>query len=636
MAGLEEPRGSHSGLTSSSEKRAGGRPEINEFRKSSDRSKRRKTEDLRATCSSDELGYATQMKLRAEGKTDASVVVKNILTGSPSKGTKYRRSLESGDKSQVFTPQESLSLFVELGLSRNKYVDLRNALVDKGYKILSSKKRMYKARIECYPRAELSISETSAEIPLQHLLNHTAERILIYQKEVLNELSTEQLNNLVLICKWGCDGSSGHSIYKQRLEEKDASDAQILFLALVPLQLIHIDKKTEKVTWIWKNRRPSSPRFCRPIKMMNEKETPESVRQETDFIQKQIDALENYSTVIDGKRISVKYVLSLTMIDGKVCNSLTETASAQRCLVCGSTSKEFNNIDSMLKKDVEKDNLKFGISSLHAWIRFFEFILHLSYKLEIQKWQVRNPTPEVVAALAERKKAIKQGFKEKLFLNVDQPKPGGAGSTNDGNTARRAFENYEITAGITGIDEDLIYRLYIILQAISCGYDIDIPSFQKYAEETARKYVNLYKWYYMPTTVHKILLHGSEIIRSSMLPIGQMSEEAQESCNKFFKIYRERFARKNCRKKTMEDVFRRFLISSDPYISSCRKLRARPVKSLSKEVIPLLRAPSLTVEPFQNIISLLREEETDTESDSSGSTLDGIEDLSDQDGDFFL
>lgn len=635
---IKSEKPSDSAYNSSDRKRPGaGRPKLDEFDESSERSKRRNTEEVRASHSSSTLGYATQMKLRTEGKTDAAVVIKNIITGSPSKGTKYRRSLETVDKSQVFTANESLSLFIELGLSRNNYMLLRHALVNKGYKILASKNMMLKARKECYPRTEISVSETSAEIPLQPLLDQTAERILLSQKEVIDQLSIEQLQNLVLICKWGCDGSSGHSTYKQRFAEKDASDANILFLALVPLQLMYIDQTTKKVNVIWKNPRPSSPRYCRPIKIMYAKETSEIVQYETDLVQEQIDVLTRYNTPLFGKIISVKYILSLTMIDGKVCNSLTGTSSAQRCLLCGSTSKQFNNIELMLQKDIEKDNLKFGISSLHAWIRLFECILHMSYKLDVKKWQLRNAKPEDVEKVEARKKAIKQGFKEKLALNVDQPKAGGAGSTNDGNTARRFFENYNISAGITGIDEDLIYRFYIILQTISCGYDIDIDSFQNYALQTAKKYADLYNWYYMPTTVHKILIHGSEIIRNSLLPIGQMSEEAQESCNKFFKIYRERFSRKNYRKKTMEDVFRRFLVCSDPLISSCRKLRSKPLKSLSKDVISLLKMPSLTTDPVNNIVEILRAEEgTDTESDSSISNIEGIEDLSDVDGDFFL
>lgn len=78
------------------------------------------------------------------------------------------------------------------------------------------------------------------------------------------------------------------------------------------------------------------------------------------------------------------------MIDGKVCNAVTATESTQRCCLCNSTSKDFNKIDEIILKKVSEDNLKYGLSTLHAWIRCFECCLHVSYKLDIKKWQARN------------------------------------------------------------------------------------------------------------------------------------------------------------------------------------------------------------------------------------------------------
>lgn len=66
----------------------------------------------------------------------------------------------------------------------------------------------------------------------------------------------------------------------------------------------------------------------------------------------------------------------------------------------------------------------------------------------------------------------------------------------------------------------------------------------------------------MPTTVHKILMHGPEIISSSLLLIGLMFEEAHESYNKSIEKFRKDFSRKNSIKQTMEDVFLRLLIMS--------------------------------------------------------------------------
>jgi hypothetical protein len=56
--------------------------------------------------------------------------------------------------------------------------------------------------------------------------------------------------------------------------------------------------------------------------------------------------------------------------------------------------------------------------------------------------------------------------------------------------------------------------------------------------------------FYMPPSVHKILIHRPYIVASFFLPIGQLSEEAQESRNKNIKKYREHFTRKSSRIET--------------------------------------------------------------------------------------
>ena len=71
-----------------------------------------------------------------------------------------------------------------------------------------------------------------------------------------------------------------------------------------------------------------------------------------------------FQTVFVGKQINVSYKIVLTMIDGKFCNSLSHTTSAQRCFLYKGTSKQFNNIDEILQEKVDRENLVFGISSL--------------------------------------------------------------------------------------------------------------------------------------------------------------------------------------------------------------------------------------------------------------------------------
>ena len=92
----------------------------------------------------------------------------------------------------------------------------------------------------------------------------------------------------------------------------------------------------------------------------------------------------------------------------------------------------------------------------------------------------------------------------------------------------------------------------------------------------------------MPTSVHRLLIHRPDIISSAIFPIGQLSEDAQESINKLIKQHRLGFSGKFSRAKTMEDVFRRLLATTDPYISSLRKSTPKKLRTLLPEAVALL------------------------------------------------
>lgn len=141
---------------------------------------------------------------------------------------------------------------------------------------------------------------------------------------------------------------------------------------------------------------------------------------------------------------------------------------------------------------------------------------------------------------------------------------------------------------VSKIDDDLIKRFGVILQTISCGYTVNVEAFRNYIRKTAEKYVQLYSWYYMPSSVHKLLIHGADIIEAAVLPIGMFSEEALEARNKDFRRYREFYTIKFSRLQTMTDLFNSLLVSSDPFISSLSKtnnlVRTYGTKTLDREV----------------------------------------------------
>lgn len=136
-------------------------------------------------------------------------------------------------------------------------------------------------------------------------------------------------------------------------------------------------------------------------------------------------------------------------------------------------------LKSVKKTKIECDSgLEFGMSTLHAWIRFFECLLHVAYKLPLKTWQARGAENKQIVETT--KKDIREKFKRELGLIVDQPKPG-YGNSNDGNTARRFFENADVSSSITGVDIEIIKRFRTILKTMASGYTINLKQFEEYS-----------------------------------------------------------------------------------------------------------------------------------------------------------
>ncbi|KAL4705865.1 hypothetical protein ACJJTC_019300 [Scirpophaga incertulas] len=194
----------------------------------------------------------------------------------------------------------------------------------------------------------------------------------------------------------------------------------------------------------------------------------------------------------------------------------------------------YKQISSKYTMKLQKVNLM--IHSFRILMGSLVPIRLLRYRLTIQTWTVKGDSKCIMES---RKKTLQEAFNNRIGLLIDIVKQG-HGSTNDGNTARRFFANPNLTAEITGVSEDLIRRFAIILEAISSGNHIDTVKFHEYAQATMQLYLDLYSWYYMPSSVHKVLMHGAAIIESfGLIPIGQLSEEAAEARNKEARKKRE-------------------------------------------------------------------------------------------------
>jgi len=59
------------------------------------------------------------------------------------------------------------------------------------------------------------------------------------------------------------------------------------------------------------------------------------------------------------------------------------------------------------------------------------------------------------------------------------------------------------------------------------GKVINVMTFESYSFRIAEIFVSLYPWYYMLVSIHKLLIHGSDIVKNAIVPIGRLSKDAQ-------------------------------------------------------------------------------------------------------------
>lgn len=152
------------------------------------------------------------------GRKNLSSIL-NELSESPEKPQKIRKLLNTTiTEIRKKSPLEALGFILDHSVSRNLYTDMRLQSKSSGADIWSIYDEIREAKAQLRPPKEtIFIDECVAKVPLQALLNHTAERLVLLQKEVvLHALNISNLTEIeiVLSCSWGFDGSSGFSSYK--------------------------------------------------------------------------------------------------------------------------------------------------------------------------------------------------------------------------------------------------------------------------------------------------------------------------------------------------------------------------------------------------------------------------------------
>lgn len=112
------------------------------------------------------------------------------------------------------------------------------------------------------------------------------------------------------------------------------SDSSVFMVSYVPLNI------SSSKDILWKNPRPSSIRYCRPLKFEFCKETALKTQEEYEFYSDEISKLK-LTVIRNNKTYHITHKLYCTMIDGKICNTLTDQKSSASCNIC--TIKQLQN-----------------------------------------------------------------------------------------------------------------------------------------------------------------------------------------------------------------------------------------------------------------------------------------------------
>lgn len=332
------------------------------FEELGSKQKRRRVEEIKKSLSPQEIIASATKSLKSSGNEDISKIL-NHLISHPEDLVKVKDSLsKSKAKDSMYSPDKALALAVSLKLTKWQYINLRESASEQGSELYPSYYKLKQAKLNCYPKeSDMTITEDGASVKLQALLDLTVSRLL----EAIG-LDNKSKTELELISKWGFDGASGQSNYKQK-SHMDFDESSVFMASLVPLRLQKHDG-----TIVWENDRPSSTFYCRPLMFQFTKESQSTVESIKNRITNEIGVLRSSKI----EEIEVKHELHLTMIDGKITSYLSGTSSAV-CDICKAKPTEMNNLALLDSKQCSEDVYQYGFSSLHAWIRCMECLLHI-------------------------------------------------------------------------------------------------------------------------------------------------------------------------------------------------------------------------------------------------------------------
>ncbi len=154
-----------------------GRPLL-EFASCSDRTKQKRSSALNAQEGLPAIEHAYVQALRSTQKKPVADIVSAVSAASPKRLKRISESIAEAREVQL-TTEQALALILDMDLSKHGYEMLCRYAKKQNSKMFPPYHQLEAVKIQsCPPKECLTVTATRASVPLQHLMDHTAERII--------------------------------------------------------------------------------------------------------------------------------------------------------------------------------------------------------------------------------------------------------------------------------------------------------------------------------------------------------------------------------------------------------------------------------------------------------------------------
>lgn len=215
--------------------------------------------------------------------------------------------------------------------------------------------------------------ESMLRCELQALMQHTAERLVEMNWEEIEMFldgSKVDTVDLTLFSTWSFDMATEDDRYRSW----SSGAVEISTYTVTPIRMI-MNNDRDQILWI--NAMPQSLRFCRPIWLIRGN----TVQVTKPEIEKEVSNLKRIRVSLpNGKMVHVNFSLVLSLTEENALQYVPEASKTETCLICGVSPDAMNKV-AVLDVDSKGHTVPYySFTPLYIWVRFFEFLMEISFR----------------------------------------------------------------------------------------------------------------------------------------------------------------------------------------------------------------------------------------------------------------